>query len=182
MQEARTWAWTLLDQQRDALLDIAWHGSTLHLLTHPSQSRAKGSQNMSTHSEESYSKWGFQAQPWAHCLVPASLGVGEPEEQGGFTESETPLLRSRSWRFVLSQWVWDFRDLSHIFSPSSTHPFRVSVLLCAEYFWVVALISQYYNLASMALLPLSKAFCWCLLQKTEVLILVPCLHIGKAAL
>lgn len=82
---------------------------------------------------------GFQAQPWAHCLVPASLGVGKPEGQGGFAGPKKPLLMSRSWRFVLSQWLRNFRDSSHIFSLFSTHPSRASVLLCAEYIWVVAL-------------------------------------------
>lgn len=35
---------------------IAWHRSTLYLVTHPSKSTAKGSQNTSTHNEESYLK------------------------------------------------------------------------------------------------------------------------------
>lgn len=42
---------------------IAWHRSALYLLTHPSQSTANGSQNMSISNEESCLKWGFQAQP-----------------------------------------------------------------------------------------------------------------------
>lgn len=127
MQEARLEHWWT--SRETPCWHIAGQRSTLYLLTHPSRRTAKGSQNMNTHNEESYLKWGFQAQPWAQ----------PPWERESLrnrvdSESKKPLLR-----FVLSQWLRDFRDLSHIFSPSSTHPFRVSVLLCAEYVWVVAL-------------------------------------------
>lgn len=160
---------------------IAWHRSTLYLVTHLSKSTAKGSQNTSTHNEESYLKWGFQAQSWTHCLAPASLGVGEPEEQGGFTESKKLF------------WVLEVEGLHCLngYETSGTCPiyfllpaptssgflyFSVQIM-----FGLWLLMSQHYNLVLMALLPLCKPFCWCLLQKTEVLILVSCLHIGIAA-
>lgn len=105
------------------------------------------------------------------------LGSGRAWETGWIHRVQKTLLSFRGWRFALPQWLWDFRDLSHIFSPSSTHPFRVSVLLCPDYVWAVAL-----DVPALQPSALVQSFLLCLLQKTEVLILVSCLHIGIAAL
>lgn len=57
---------------------IAWHGSTLHLLTHPSQSTAKGSQNTST----------FCTSLCRRCL---GCGFDIPVLQPGFNGSTLPV-------------------------------------------------------------------------------------------
>lgn len=114
------------------------HVSSLWPRRNPFKSTAKDSRDTTTHSEESYLKWGFQAHPWAHCLVPACLGVGKP---GGAewphrvqkTSSEPQGLDVCASTMAMRL----FRDLPLC---SFQHPFRVSVvLLYAGSLWVVAL-------------------------------------------
>lgn len=64
-----------------------------------------------------------------------------------------------------------FRDLPQVFSPSST-PSGFLYFSVQRTFGLWLLMSLCYSLAQMALLPLCKAFCYCLLEKTEALILL----------
>lgn len=106
----------------------------------PLKSTGNSSWDMTIHSEESYLKWGCQTQPtweWAnleeHCwLSRVQKNLFWASEAGGLC--------------CLNVHVFLQRLVPGLFS--FQHPSRVSVLLCAGHFWIVALDVQVLQLGS----------------------------------
>jgi len=162
---------------------VEGHVPPLQPRRNPFKSTDKGSRDMTTKSEESYVTWGFQAQPWARCLVPACLGMGKP---GGAEWShrvqKTSAELQRLEVCAVSVAVRLCRDLPQVFSSSST-PSGFLSFFVQDTFGLWLLISQWYSLVLMALLPLPKAFCCCVLEKMGAhsfhILLKSILHLGR---